>query len=243
MKIGLRTPSLKKSLKARTTGALKRTAKKAVNPLYGKKGVGLLTNPKKSLYNKAYNKTSFSLLDLLFSSKTKKNTIVNENVISEEQIGSLIEDRMKDDKFKSKLEKELNNHGYTMDDFYNEVDKLNTKSSFDGYNIQQRVENFKNSQVNELISVDILVLWYIKNKKTSIDPETLPRYFNYGYHVNFIERLNFLIRNGYLLDNGEKYLYTEKGKEIIEKYDSVIKTHFGGVYDREKIDKVFNKIM
>ena len=64
MKIGIRTPSLKKSLRARTTGKAKRKLKKAVNPFYGKKGMGWLKNPKKAAYNKVYNTTSFSLLDL-----------------------------------------------------------------------------------------------------------------------------------------------------------------------------------
>lgn len=64
MKIGMRTPSLKRSLKARTTGKAKRAIKKAVVPGYGKKGMGLLKNPKKAVYNKVYKKTSFSLLDL-----------------------------------------------------------------------------------------------------------------------------------------------------------------------------------
>ena len=45
-----------KSLKARTTGKLKRSLKKSVNPFYGKKGTGLVTNPKKSIYNKVYKK-------------------------------------------------------------------------------------------------------------------------------------------------------------------------------------------
>lgn len=58
MKIGFRKPSLKKSLKARTTGKLKRKAKKMINPLYGKKGMGLVNDPKKALYNKIYNKTT-----------------------------------------------------------------------------------------------------------------------------------------------------------------------------------------
>ena len=64
MKIGMRTPSLKKSLKARTTGKVKREIKKAVIPGYGKKGMGVLKNPKKAVYNKVYKKTSFSLWDL-----------------------------------------------------------------------------------------------------------------------------------------------------------------------------------
>lgn len=64
MKFGIRKPSIKKSLKARTTGKLKRSLKKSVNPFYRKKGTGLVTNPKKSIYNKVYKKTSFSIFDL-----------------------------------------------------------------------------------------------------------------------------------------------------------------------------------
>lgn len=64
MKLGLRTPSLSKSLKARTTGKLKRTLKKAVNPLYGKSGVGFVKDPVKSIKNKIYKKTTFSIWDL-----------------------------------------------------------------------------------------------------------------------------------------------------------------------------------
>ena len=64
MKIGFRTPSLKRMMRARTTGRVKRIMKKSINPLYGKKGVGLITNPKKSLYNKVYRKTSFGLRDI-----------------------------------------------------------------------------------------------------------------------------------------------------------------------------------
>lgn len=64
MKFGLRKPSLKRSFKARTTARAKRTIKKAIIPGYGKKGTGWFKNPKKALYNKIYNKTSFSIWDL-----------------------------------------------------------------------------------------------------------------------------------------------------------------------------------
>lgn len=64
MKFGLRTPSLKKSLKARTTGRAKRALKKALIPGYGKKGAGWIKNPKKAAYNKIYRKTSFSIWDI-----------------------------------------------------------------------------------------------------------------------------------------------------------------------------------
>lgn len=64
MKWGLRKPSLKKSIKARTTGQLKRKVKRSINPLYGKKGMGWVRNPKRALYNKVYNKTTFGWKDL-----------------------------------------------------------------------------------------------------------------------------------------------------------------------------------
>ena len=45
MKFGIRKPNYKARFKARTTGKLKRKMKKAVNPFYGKKGVGFIKSP------------------------------------------------------------------------------------------------------------------------------------------------------------------------------------------------------
>ena len=64
MKFGLRTPSIKRSISARTTGRAKRAIKKALIPGYGKKGIGWLKNPKKAAYNKIYKKTTFSIFDI-----------------------------------------------------------------------------------------------------------------------------------------------------------------------------------
>ena len=64
MKIGMRKPSLKKSFKARTTGKLKRQIKSAINPLYGKKGMGFIKNPKKSVNNAVYHRTTFGIGDI-----------------------------------------------------------------------------------------------------------------------------------------------------------------------------------
>lgn len=64
MKIGIRKPSLKRTIKARTTGALKRKVKGSVNPLYGKKGMGIL-HPQRAIYNKVYRKTTFDLFKKL----------------------------------------------------------------------------------------------------------------------------------------------------------------------------------
>ena len=61
MKVGVRKPSLKKSISARTTGRAKRAVKSSVNPLYGKKGMGWINDPKKATYNKVYNKTTISI--------------------------------------------------------------------------------------------------------------------------------------------------------------------------------------
>ena len=63
MKFGIRKPSLKKSISARTTGRAKRTLKRAINPFYGKKGMGWINNPRKAAYNKIYRKTTISAKD------------------------------------------------------------------------------------------------------------------------------------------------------------------------------------
>lgn len=74
MKFGVRKPSLKKSVKARTTGKMKRKMKSAVNPMYGKKGTGYIRNPKKAVYNKVYNKTTIGVNPLSNTSKKKRKT-------------------------------------------------------------------------------------------------------------------------------------------------------------------------
>jgi hypothetical protein len=65
MKIGIRKPSIKKAIKAKTTGKAKRAVKKAVNPLYGKKGMGAVKDPVKSAKNKIYKKTTIGIKDIL----------------------------------------------------------------------------------------------------------------------------------------------------------------------------------
>lgn len=73
MKFGFRTPSVKKSISARTTGKVKRAMKSAVNPTYGKKGAGILKDPKKAIYNKAYNRTTINVKDLLTGNKKREH--------------------------------------------------------------------------------------------------------------------------------------------------------------------------
>ena len=64
MKIGMRKPSLKSSLKARTTGRAKRAVKRAIIPGYGKKGMGWIKNPRKAAYNAVYRRTTVGVGDV-----------------------------------------------------------------------------------------------------------------------------------------------------------------------------------
>lgn len=77
----MRTPSLKRSLKARTTSKWKRQIKKAVIPGYGQKGIGWIKKPKKAMYNKVYRKTTFGLSDIVKSSKEKSSAKVKKKAI------------------------------------------------------------------------------------------------------------------------------------------------------------------
>jgi hypothetical protein len=64
MKFGFRVPSLNKRIAARTS------PKRFIRHNLGFKaprGYGWITNPKKALYNKVYNKTSFGCLLVLFA--------------------------------------------------------------------------------------------------------------------------------------------------------------------------------
>ena len=72
MKYGYRTPNVKKSVSARTTGKIKRGVKKATNPLYGKEGMGYVNDPQRAIYNKVYNQTTKSTMD----EDTKMNILV-----------------------------------------------------------------------------------------------------------------------------------------------------------------------
>ena len=77
VKVGIRKPSIKKSVKARTTGKMKRKVKSSVNPMYGKKGMGWVNNPKKAAYNKVYNKTTKSVTSFGSSQKRKSTSKTN----------------------------------------------------------------------------------------------------------------------------------------------------------------------
>ncbi len=62
MKFGMRKPSLKKRISAKTS--VNRAIRNALG-LKAPKGWGWLTNPKKAAYNSVYSKTTFSIDRLL----------------------------------------------------------------------------------------------------------------------------------------------------------------------------------
>jgi hypothetical protein len=61
MKFGMRKPSLKKSIAARTS--VKRYIRHSLG-LKAPRGYGWITNPKKALYNRIYHRTTFGLRDI-----------------------------------------------------------------------------------------------------------------------------------------------------------------------------------
>ena len=65
MKFGMRRPSLRGSLSARTKGAFTRAIRRAIIPDYGRKGMGLLRDPDRSVRNRIYHRVTFSFWDLL----------------------------------------------------------------------------------------------------------------------------------------------------------------------------------
>ena len=75
MKLFTRKPSIKKSLTSKFISAPKRRVKKALIPGYGRKGTGILKDPKKALYNKAYNATTIDSRKLIKPSDHKEKTI------------------------------------------------------------------------------------------------------------------------------------------------------------------------
>lgn len=93
MKVGIRKPSIKKRVKARTTGKLKRSIKRSVNPTYGKKGMGWVNDPKKAAYNKVYNKTTSGVTNLSSTTHSNKSAEKSSNHSgSAELFGDLNED-------------------------------------------------------------------------------------------------------------------------------------------------------
>ena len=69
MKFGMRKPSIKGRISARTSW--KRYARHSLG-LKAPRGWGWLTNPKKAAYNRVYRRTTFGIEDLFKSNRRRK---------------------------------------------------------------------------------------------------------------------------------------------------------------------------
>lgn len=79
----LRKPSIKKSISASTTGRLSKDIMKAIDPYYGKKGVGWIKDPQKALYNYFYYRTTVSLDDIANKySRNNSKVETKQNIIN-----------------------------------------------------------------------------------------------------------------------------------------------------------------
>lgn len=125
MKFGMRKPNIKKSIKARTTGKIKRKMKSTINPLYGKKGMGFIKNPKKAVTDKIYHKTSFGIMDIFNWLKPKKNYEATSSKTVKTKITLEDVDKMND------IEKTQLYHSISVqykdfyDKYYNNMQKAN----------------------------------------------------------------------------------------------------------------------
>lgn len=70
MRFGVRIPSLKKRIAARTS--LKRVVRHSMG-LKMPRGTGMFTNPKRAMYNKIYNRTSVSIGSLAHSHRSNNS--------------------------------------------------------------------------------------------------------------------------------------------------------------------------
>lgn len=81
MKFGIRKLSPKKRFSSKIKGKGTRSLKRMIIPGYGRKGMGLITNPKKSAYNSIYNKTTVSV-DNLFKKCNNSKAEKDQNSVS-----------------------------------------------------------------------------------------------------------------------------------------------------------------
>ena len=79
MKIGIRKPSVKKRVKARTTGKVKRKVKSSINPFYGKKGMGYIKDPERAIKNKIYHKVTVDPIEMAERLKDDKDGDYDKN--------------------------------------------------------------------------------------------------------------------------------------------------------------------
>ena len=148
----MRKPSIKRSIKARTTGRMKREVKKAIIPWYGKKGIGIL-RPKKAIYNKIYRKTSFSFWDLL-------------DLIAQSFDDNTAEISSRDEKTKEEISDKISNLNDTLNALKEEYqeDLSTTPVKLELHNNSPNPK-FHRSEREEKLKHDFFCKYYQQNSK------------------------------------------------------------------------------
>ena len=232
MKFGMRKPNIKKSIKARTTGRIKKGIKKATNPLYGKKGMGYVKKPEKAIKNKIYHKTTFGIMDVLkwLVPKNKKNN--SNKTTCEKNVKITLEDvdKMNDIK-KTEL---YHNIAVQYQNFYDKYYKNMQKASeyyslFINNNLEmnyfekvleccnyifENIEQFRNLEMmnNKLTgSMDI-------TKSNSAYTILVKAYEKLGQYENAIEICEKAIKDGFI-DDGTKMGFEGRIKKLEKKIE------------------------
>lgn len=198
MKFGMRKPNLKKSIKARTTGKIKRKAKKAVNPLYSKKGMGYAKKPAKAVKNSVYHKTTFSLFDIFKTSKSKKSIKQNSQTTNKVEV--------------------------TLED----VDKMNSVQKTELYStINEQYSNFYNEYYKNMEKAKENYSLFINNNLDMKYFNKILECYNYNLQ-NEEQKRNLDMMNNKLTDSNDlsksNYVYEvlAKAYEKLQKYDEAI---------------------
>ena len=148
----MRKPSIKRSIKARTTGRMKREVKKAIIPWYGKNGIGIL-RPKKAMYNKIYRKTSFSFWDLL-------------GLIAQSFDNNTTEISSRDEKIKEEISEKMSNLNDTLNALKKEYqeDLSTTPVKLELHNNSPNPK-FHRSEREKKLKHDFFCKYYQQNSK------------------------------------------------------------------------------
>lgn len=73
MRSVIRKPSPKKYVSSMTKSPITRTVHHAIDPTYGKKGAGIIKDPKKAAYNKIYSRTSIGINNSFNANKSSRS--------------------------------------------------------------------------------------------------------------------------------------------------------------------------
>ena len=228
MKVGIRKPNLKKSLKARTTGKLKRQIKKSVNPLYGKKGIGVIKDPKKAIYNKVYNKTTIDARKIV-SSSTKKNSYSNSKDIKKQESSSkIVEGKISNvNSIKDKKYVVLKNDIGT-------IKKCKDGVSWLSFLFFYFVPLFRLDLKNTLIQFIVLTILSVNSTNIIIAFLFIIAYLYFGitYNKTYIKDL---MKNGYYVLDDTEY----SSSTHIDNFNDNLKTDLSNKYNSdEKLDLV-----